>query len=239
MAEYKGVISGYGDAEKRVNEISSDSVASLRRFIIGKDYGVLNIEGCFKPVVMKSESEEKSNRVQFNGGYVYAYGYIGNIPNPTVFVMILGAIPQYYFAYVEIDKSVIPNTCTIKMKNNQNSPYMNDYTFRQDELSSIKTGVHQTPICLLRTSVDKGIEIVENYISGTERRYNPNPPFENTVLFHINKVEFARKTKERVTKNIEKSVVLSDENFSVGNNLSPTKYVDMRVKEEVNRSINI
>lgn len=236
MAEYKGVISGYGNAEKRENEISSDSVASLRRFIIGKDYGVLSKDDsnddCFEPVVIDT------NRVQFNGGYVYAYGYIGNIPNPTVFVMILGAIPQYYFAYVEIDKSVIPNTCTIKMKNNQNSPYMNDYTFRQDELSSIKTGVHQTPICLLRTSVDKGIEIVENYISGTERKYNPNPPFENTVLYRICKVNFARNPK-KIVGNIERTVVLSDENFSVGNNLSPTKYVDMRVEEEVNRSINI
>ena len=77
MAEYKGVISGYGNAEKRVNEISSDSVASLRRFVIGKDYGVLNLQGCFEPIV------SDTNRVQFNGGYVYAYGYIGNIPNPT------------------------------------------------------------------------------------------------------------------------------------------------------------
>ena len=232
MAEYKGVISGYGNAEKRENEISSDSVASLRRFIIGKDYGVLNKDGCFEPIV------SDTNRVQFNGGYVYAYGYIANIPNPTVFVMNLGAIPQYYFAYVEIDKSVIPNTCTIKMKNNQNNPYMNDYTFRQDQLSSVKTGVHQTPICLLRTSVEKGIEIVENYISGTERPYNPNPPFENTVLYRIGKVNFARNA-QKIVKNIERTVVLSAENSSVGDNLSATQYVDRRVKEEVNRSINI
>ena len=236
MAEYKGVISGYGNAKERENEISSDSVASLCRFVIGKDYGVLKNgdynDDCFEPTVVDK------NRVQFNRGYVYAYGYIANIPNPTVFVMNLGAIPQYYFAYVEIDKSVIPNTCTIKMKNNQNSPYMNNYTFRQDELSSIKTGIHQTPICLLRTSVEKGIEIVENYISGTEREYNPNPPFENTVLYRIDKVNFARNSK-KIVKNIEQTVDLSDENFSVGNNLSPTKYVDMRDEDEVNRSINI
>ena len=232
MGTYQGIISGIGNAATRTNEITPDSVASLRRFIIGKDYGILDLQGRFEPIV------GDTNRVQFNGGYVYAYGYIGKIPNPTVFVMNLGAIPQYYFAYVEIDKSVIPNTCTIKMKNNQNNPYMNDYTFRQDMLSSVKTGVHQTPICLLRTSVEKGIEIVENYISGTEREYNPNPPFENTVLYRIDKVNFAE-NPQKIVKNIERTVVLSAENSSVGNNLSTTKYVDMRVKEEVNRSINI
>ena len=230
MAEYKGVISGYGNAEKRENEISSDSVASLRRFIIGKDYGVLNLQDCFEPTVIGKD------RIQFNGGYVYAYGYIANIPNPTVFVMNLGAIPQYYFAYVEIDKSVIPNTCTIKMKNNQNSPYMNEWTFRQDELSSVKTGIHQTPICLLRTSVEKGIEIVENYISGEEREYNKHLPPNVSLIGEIGKVFFTY-TASKITTKIESSVTLTSQNLLVGESPASTEYVVERIREEINRSI--
>ena len=232
MAKYKGIISGIGNVTERTNEISPDSIAELRRFIIGKDfekdYGILEQEGCFEPTVIDDD------RIQFGSGLIYAYGYIGKLPQPTVLVVNLGAIPQYYFAYIELDKSTIPNTCSIKLKNNQNSPYMNDYTFRQDELSSIKTGVHQTPICLLRTSVEKGVEIVENYVKETGRPYNPNYP-PNMVLKHIGKVNYCLDTK-KVIKNIQDFVTISDYGTTVGENLACTKYVDVRANYEVNRS---
>ena len=229
MTEKQGIISSYG------SEISSDSVASLRKFVIGHDYGILDIENCrFEPEI------KGTNRVQFNGGYVYAYGYIAYIPNPTVFNLYLGAVPQYYFAYVEIDKSVVPNVCEIKLKNNQNSPYMNEWTFRQDELSRVKTGIHQTPICLLKTvgGENGGVTIVENYIAGTERVYNPNPPFSNTTLHSSGKTNYSF-TTSRVLKNINGNVLLNKKNFTVGKNLSSTEYVDNRAVEEINRSVNI
>lgn len=229
MAKYKGIISGIGNVTERTNEINPDSIAELRRFIIGKDYGILEQGGHFEPVVIDTD------RIQFGDGLIYTYGYIGKLPQPTVFVMNLGAIPQYYFAYIELDKSTIPNTCSIKLKNNQNSPYMTDTTFRQDQLSSVKTGVHQTPICLLRTSVEKGVEIVENYVSGTTRVYNQNPPFENTILKHIGKVNYCLDA-QRIVVNIEGSVALTDYNTKVGKNLSCTRYVQERANYEVNRS---
>ncbi len=229
MAEHKGIISGIGNVATRQNEITPDSIAALRYFIIGHEYGVLDGGGTFNPEIIGE------NRIKFGEGLVYAYGYIGKLSQPTILTVNLGAIPQYYFAYVELDRSVIPNVCSIKLKNNQNSPYMNEYTFRQDQLSSVKTGIHQTPICLLRTSVERGIEIVENYITEKGRPYNPTSRLETVYFQRIARVKNCRNAA-RVVGSIADGASLNVYKTTVGDNLACTKYVDTRVSEEVNRS---
>ena len=77
-------------------------------------------------------------------GMVDAYGYVA-FSKVTVFEILLPAEEQYYFIYLEIDKILIPNACSVKIRNNQSSPYF-DNAFRQDVLSTVKTGVFQLPL---------------------------------------------------------------------------------------------
>ena len=88
---------------------------------------------------------------------MFAYGYLGYV-DTSVFELIRPAIPQYHIIYVELDKSKIPNTCEIKIKNNQSSTSI-ERTFRQDYLDRVRTGIFQLPLWRIRVG-SNGIEEV-------------------------------------------------------------------------------
>lgn len=135
-----GVISGYG------NEIDKDNVALMRDFILGYDYGIFvkNKQDFDARIILGTQGE---NAIEISTGQLYAYGYVGRLPEPVVFDLLLPATEQYWFIYGEIDLSRVPNTFTIKAKNNGRSP---NTTWRQDVLSAVKTGIFQMPLWRFR-----------------------------------------------------------------------------------------
>ena len=157
MGEYIGKISGIGDAKTRENEITADDLAVLRNYIYGWEYGVINRVGWnFDTTV----SQDKNN-VIVNKGIMFAYGYFGIFPETYTIPFIKPSATQYKFIYAEIDRSVVPNTCTLKVKNNQGSDKIKPTTFRQDYLSAIRTGVFQLPLWKVKIG-SEGIISIED-----------------------------------------------------------------------------
>lgn len=152
MAVYKGEISGIGNSETRNNEITADDVATLRDYIINWESGV--IENGF------AENHDITS-VTIDFGVMFAYGYLGCLPKPVTFYFHKVALTQYQFIYAELDKSVIPNTFKVKTKNNQSGFSIKPTTFRQDELSTVKTGVYQLPLYRV-TLTENGITQVDD-----------------------------------------------------------------------------
>lgn len=138
----KGNVIGIGDVVSRENEITPERVASFRNFCIG--YNEFNNVG--GTITSGFElSHNGVDTINISEGTMFAYGYIG-MCKAHQFVFNIPAVEQYHIIYVEINRSVIPNTCTISSKNNQGSSKILKNTFRQDELTSIKTGVFQFPL---------------------------------------------------------------------------------------------
>lgn len=166
--EYKGKVGGTGDKKTRENEITSDDIAVLRNYIYGWNYGVVNE----KNWIFNIEEQNDNVTVTINKGIMFAYGYFGVLSQPTSLTFIKTSVTQYRFIYAEIDKSVVPNTFSIKIKNNQGSNKINPNTFRQDYLSAVKTGVFQLPLWQI-TLGEMGIEEIKdirplrNYIMQT------------------------------------------------------------------------
>lgn len=138
--EYEGKISGIGNATTRQNEITADDLAILRNYINGWEYGIINREG------WNFNAYKEGNSVVVEKGIMFAFGYFGILPETIKIPFIKTSAVQYRFIYAEIDRSVIPNTFTIKVKNNQGSDKVKPTTFRQDYLSAVKTGVFQLPL---------------------------------------------------------------------------------------------
>jgi hypothetical protein len=153
MGVYAGKISGIGNATTRYNEITADDLAVLRHFQIGWNYGVIDREGYNFPI----EYALKENNVKVGKGIMFAYGYLGYVDKCTV-EFIRPAIPQYHIIYAELDRSKIPNTCTLKVKNNQSSTSI-ERTFRQDYLDMVRTGIFQLPLWRVKVGAN-GIEEV-------------------------------------------------------------------------------
>lgn len=170
MATYQGTISGIGDSKTRENEITSDNVAVFRDFAIGYNLDTRDAGGViYNPrhdfyAWVDGTSGEYSNTLHVDGGFAFAYGYFAYIP-ATSFTFLPPAVEQYHLIYLELDKSVVPNTATIKTKNNQGSSSTTYSTFRRDQLSSVKTGVNQIPLWLIKIT-SSGIK-VEN-LQGVE-----------------------------------------------------------------------
>jgi hypothetical protein len=153
MGVYAGKISGIGNATTRYNEITADDLAVLRHFQIGWNYGVIDREGYNFPI----EYALKESNVKVGKGIMFAYGYLGYVDKCTV-EFIRPAIPQYHIIYAELDRSKIPNTCTLKVKNNQSSTSI-ERTFRQDYLDMVRTGIFQLPLWRVKVGAN-GIEEV-------------------------------------------------------------------------------
>lgn len=153
MGTYYGKISGIGNPTERINEITADDLAALRYFQIGWDYGVIDREGYNFSI----KYEINTSSVEVGKGIMFAYGYLGYV-DKCVLEFIRPAISQYHIIYVELDRSKIPNTCILKVKNNQSSTSI-ERTFRQDYLDKVRTGIFQ--LLLWRVKVgSNGIEEV-------------------------------------------------------------------------------
>lgn len=93
-----------------------------------------------------------NNSLIIRQGIMFAYGYFGYVPQST-FEFVRPAIPQYYIIYAELDRSIIPNTCYLKAKNNKQSTSI-ETLFRQDNLSMIKTGIFQLPLWRVKVDIN-------------------------------------------------------------------------------------
>ena len=160
---YEGKISGVGNATSRKNEITADDLAILRNYHYNWEYGVINREG------WNFNAYKEDNNVIVNKGIMFAYGYFGIFPESVTISFINPSATQYRFIYAEIDRSVVPNTCTLKVKNNQGSDKIKPTTFRQDYLTAVRTGVFQLPLWIVKLDNSGIVEIkdvrnLQNYI---------------------------------------------------------------------------
>lgn len=155
MKKYQGKISGVGNAITRQNEITADDLAISRNYIYGWEYGVINREG------WNFNARIEGNSVIVEKGIMFAYGYFGIFPKTYTIPFIKPSATQYRFIYAEIDRSVVPNTCTIKVKNNQGSDKIKPTTFRQDYLTAVRTGVFQLPLWRVELNSEGIKEVVD------------------------------------------------------------------------------
>ena len=155
MKKYQGKISGIGNATTRKNEITADDLAISRNYIYGWEYGVINREG------WNFNAYPDGNNIVVEKGIMFAYGYFGIFPKSVTIPFIKPSATQYRFIYAEIDRGVVPNTCTIKVKNNQGSDKIKPTTFRQDYLTAIRTGVFQLPLWRVELNSEGIKEVVD------------------------------------------------------------------------------
>ena len=155
MKKYEGKISGVGNVTSRKNEITADDLAILRNYIYGWEYGVINRSG------WNFNAHKEGNSVVVEKGIMFAYGYFGIFPKSVTIPFIKPSATQYRFIYAEIDRSVVPNTCIIKVKNNQGSNKIKPTTFRQDYLTAIRTGVFQLPLWQIELNSEGIAKIVD------------------------------------------------------------------------------
>ena len=168
---YEGKISGVGNVTSRKNEITADDLAILRNYHYNWEYGVINREG------WNFNAYKEDNNVIVNKGIMFAYGYFGIFPESVTISFIKPSATQYRFIYAEIDRSVVPNTCTLKVKNNQGSDKIKPTTFRQDYLTAVRTGVFQLPLWIVKLDNSGIVEIkdvrnLQNYIKQVYRSNN-------------------------------------------------------------------
>ena len=150
MEKYQGTISGIGNAITRQNEITGDNLAMFRNIAIGYKDGVLKRDGHdFEYSIDKYD-------VKISDGMCFAYGYFG-YSAPKSFSILPPAVESYFVIYARIDRSVIPNGYDLFIKNNYASPNIGTNTFRQDVLTTIKTGVYELPLWVFRVT-NQGID---------------------------------------------------------------------------------
>lgn len=178
-------ISGTGNPTTRLNEITADDIATLRNYIIGFDSGV--IKGF--------EETATDISVTLTSGIMFAYGYVGYEDTKTFYFNKTSAT-QYHFIYGEIDRSVIPNTFELKVKNNQGGSEIKPTTFRQDILSQVKTGVFQLPLYRVKLGSDG----IEGEVK--DLRYELN-----LMKYSIKKTFHADITTEKIVKEISGSAL--------------------------------
>lgn len=163
----KNKISGIGNAITRKNEITADDLATLRNYIYNWEYGVINRNG------WNFSAYQDGNDIVIEKGIMFAYGYFGILPENIKIPFIKPSATQYRFIYAEIDRSSVPNVFTIKVKNNQGSDKIKPTTFRQDYLTSVKTGVFQLPLWQIKLNNEGIIEVkdirdLKQYIMKTQ-----------------------------------------------------------------------
>lgn len=214
MATYKGKISGIGNASTGENAITADDLATLRNFIFGWEYGVLNIDG----YNFNAQVADDNTSVIIGKGIMFAYGYFGYLSKSITMPFIKSATTQYRFIYGELNKSVTPNTFKIKVKNNQGSSKILETTFRQDYLSEIKTGIFQLPLWCIELNSAGIVEIDD----------------VRELRNFIKQVKNSNRTLRAVTGNIDKSVICQTQ--PIGDNtrkVASTLFVDRGIKVEI------
>lgn len=228
MAVYKSncSISGIGDAQTRQNEITADNLAAVRNFIVGynetPDIAGVVVEGeSINEHAFYCEISEDRQSVTIHDGLAFAYGYFGS-SEEVEFIILPPAVEQYHIVYLEFDRSVIPNACMLKIKNNQASAnWKAPNLFRQDQLSAIKTGVYQMPLWLLRVT-NKGIRSATDL---RNMRYYPQHVLHSD---NANNVSGGGTIGENVT------VPTADE-VDISEIVANTEYVVRAVLAEINK----
>lgn len=232
MQEYKGSVSGTGVSDTRQNEITADNVGLFRNWVVGNDsYGIGNgvLSNChFEAEILTA------NEIRIGKGICLAYGYMGYNDRDITFTFQLPSVTQYWIVYGEIAKSVVPNTFIVKVKNNQGYADIGEYTMRQDQLSTIKTGIYQEPLYLLRVSADNGVEIIDpaDYLDMRWRGMQ--------ILQKINNVHYSLNTSAIVTTNKDVKINIEDGvtivgSVMIGDYPASTAYVDEQVQIEINK----
>lgn len=166
-------------------------------------------------VLSKSDTSLKLNK-----GYIVAYGYVGYEKTKTFYFNKTSAT-QYHFIYGEIDRSVIPNTFELKVKNNQGGSEVKPTTFRQDILSAVKTGVFQLPLYRVKLGSD-GIEEVKDLRDKKD---------------YIKKVFHADITTKKVVKEISGSAIATTQPTSDNSEkLSTTLFVHNACRDYIDNN---
>ena len=148
-------------------------------------------------------TDKKTDTITVDKGIMFAYGYFGILPESIKIPFIKPSATQYRIIYAEIDRSVVPNTFKIKVKNNQGSNKIKPTTFRQDYLTAIKTGVFQLPLWQVELN-NEGIEDVvdvrelKDYIKQVHHTNYTTGKVTKTIS------ENAKATTQPTTNNSEK-----------------------------------
>lgn len=204
-------ISGIGNSQTRKNEITADDIATLRRYTFGWDYGVINRSGWN----FNATTDKKTDTITVDKGIMFAYGYFGILPESIKIPFIKPSATQYRIIYAEIDRSVIPNTFKIKVKNNQGSNKIKPTTFRQDYLTAIKTGVFQLPLW----QVELNNEGIEDVVDVRE------------LKDYIKQVHHTNYTTGKVTKSISENAIATTQPITnISKRLATTEFVHKAVR---------
>lgn len=163
---HDGIISGTGDKTTRENEITADNVAIFRNFSIGYGLDAQDVGGVIFDEIKRDDGTVEYHdfkawidvtqnadftTVHISDGIGFAYGYFG-AAEATDFTFLPPAVEQYHLIYLELDRSVVPNTAKIKTRNNQGSSKILPNTFRKDVLTRVKTGVFEIPLWIIRVT---------------------------------------------------------------------------------------
>lgn len=215
---YKGKISGIGNSTTRNNEITADDLAVLKNYIYNWEYGVLNIQG------WNFNAYKSGENVVVEKGIMFAYGYFGIFPETYTIPFIKTSATQYRIIYAEIDKSVIPNTCTIKVKNNQGSDKIKPTTFRQDYLTAIRTGVFQLPLWRVKLN-SEGIEDIDGLVDLRDLRN------------YIMKVNHSNYTSGKVLGEIsETATATTQPKTDKSKRLATTEFVHLAIRDYIDNN---
>lgn len=156
-----GTITGKGVSADRYNEITADLVATWRNWVIGYNSDLLDsVGGVIGEDSFIATFTANTTFLHLSSGMVFAYGYAGYVDSCDI-DFLLPASEQYQLIYAELNKSVVPNTCIIYAKSNQNNSSVLANTFRQDVLSTVKTGVFEVPLWQVHITKD-GIQEVKD-----------------------------------------------------------------------------
>lgn len=217
-----GKVFGTGNANTRYNEVTADMLASVRRFIFGYDACIFSeSEHDFDCVLSQDNTS-----VTITDGMFCAYGYVGQCEQ-TTFNILPPAVEQYHLIYAELDRSVIPNTCITKIKNNQSSPYY-DTAFRQDVLSEVKTGIYQVPLWRVKITnngISELMDIRPKVYANGEMRL----PCGELNVYHADDTH-------KITGSLENGVTCVTQTASDNSNLvASTAHVMAAIQAELNK----
>ena len=220
-------ISGIGNSQTRKNEITADDIATLRRYTFGWDYGVINRSGWN----FNATTNYDTDMITVDKGIMFAYGYFGILTESITIPFIKPSATQYRIIYGEIDRSVVPNTFKIKVKNNQGSNKIKPTTFRQDYLTAIKTGVFQLPLWQVELNNQGIVKVVD----------------VRELKDYIKKAHHTNYTTVKVTKSISENAIATTQLITDrSKKLATTEFVHLATRKyidgyafEVNVDISI
>ena len=178
--QVEGVVTGIGNEITRKNEINPDDVAVfLNALFCGnsqKEEEAVGIIGANSFAV----TANADSSITISEGMCIVYGYLARI-GETKILFNISALPQYWVIVAEIDRSVVPNTFSVRALNNQSLPTIGEYTLRKDRLSAIRTGVYQLPLAVVKVD-GKNLSIL------SDERVFANYPYKSLLANETNRI---------------------------------------------------